>query len=165
MLTEALIKLSLESLQCEQNPPTFTTKYYCTHLVPVPNIRSFPLNVSDLMQNLHQKFKRETRQESGSTRTRSGSTTWERISTTGESDSTNREGTSKIQVFCIRNILKTKQTSARKHTEHSLMHLIKTTCEIWSVSDKVQFWVKDLPPFSHRSLQFKSMSLKQKQTA
>ena len=48
MLTEALIKFSLESLQCEQNPPTLTTKYYCTHLVPVPNIRSFPLNVSDL---------------------------------------------------------------------------------------------------------------------
>ena len=97
MLTEALIKLSLESLQCEQNPPTFTSNYYCTHLVPVPNIRSFPLNVSDLTQNLHQKFKRETRQERGSTRTRSGSTTWERISTTGESGSTIREGTSTLR--------------------------------------------------------------------
>ena len=59
----------------------------------------------------------------------------------------------KIQVFCIRNISKTKQTSARKHTEHSLTHLIKTKCKIWSISDKVQFWVKNLPPFFHQSLQ------------
>ena len=59
----------------------------------------------------------------------------------------------KIQVFCIRNILKTKRTSARKHTEHSLTHLIKTTCKIWSISCKVQFWVKTLLPFFLRSLQ------------
>ena len=70
MLTEALKELSLESLDFEQNPPTFTTKYYCTHLVPVPNIRSFPLNVSDLMQNLHQKLKRDNQQETNSTKTR-----------------------------------------------------------------------------------------------
>ena len=33
------------------------------------------------------------------------------------------------------------------------MHLNKTACEIWSVFDKVQFWVKNLVPFFHRSLQ------------
>ena len=61
--------------------------------------------------------------------------------------------TTKYRFFCICNISKTKQTSARKHTEHALTHLIKTTCKIWSVSDKVQFWVKNLPPFFHWSLQ------------
>ena len=40
-----------------------------------------------------------------------------------------------IQVFCIRDISKRKQASARKHTEHCLTHLNKTACKIWSVSD------------------------------
>ena len=35
------------------------------------------------------------------------------------------------------------------------MHLNKTACEIWSVFDKVHFWVKDLTPFFHRTLQLK----------
>ena len=37
------------------------------------------------------------------------------------------------------------------------MHLNKTACEIWSVFDKVQFWVKNLAPFFHRSLQINGM--------
>ena len=70
MLTEALKELSLESLDFDQNPPTFTTKYYYIQLVTVLNIRSFPLNLSDLTQNLHQMLKRENRRESNSTKTR-----------------------------------------------------------------------------------------------
>ena len=42
----------------------------------------------------------------------------------------------------------------KKHAEHCLTHLNKTTCEIWSVFDKVHFWVKYLMPFLHWNLQF-----------
>ena len=59
-----------------------------------------------------------------------------------------------IQVFCISNISKTEQTSARKHAEHCLTHPNKTACEIWSVFGKVYFWVKYLTPLVHRILQF-----------
>ena len=59
----------------------------------------------------------------------------------------------KYRVFCIRNISKTMQTSGKKHAEHCLAHVNKTACEIWSVFDKVHFWVKTLTPFFHRSLQ------------
>ena len=40
-----------------------------------------------------------------------------------------------IQVFCIHNILKMKRTSAKKHTEHCLTHLLvnKTAC--------IHFWL------------------------
>ena len=55
--------------------------------------------------------------------------------------------------FCIRNISKTKQISGKTHTEHCLTHLNKTAYEIWSVFDKVHFWVKILTPFFHRTLQ------------
>ena len=41
----------------------------------------------------------------------------------------------------------------KKHAEHCLTHVNKTACEIWSVLDKVDFWVKTLTPFFHRSLQ------------
>ena len=54
--------------------------------------------------------------------------------------------------FCMRNISKMKQPSARKHTEHCLTDLNKTACEIWNVSDKVHFWVKYLTLFFHQSL-------------
>ena len=37
------------------------------------------------------------------------------------------------------------------HTEHCFMHLYKTACEIWSIFDKVHFWIKNLTPFFHRS--------------
>ena len=67
-----------------------------------------------------------------------------------------------IQVFCIRNISKRKQASARKHTEHCLTHLNKTACEIWSVSDKVLFCVKHLMPFFHRTLQLFYYTLNKK---
>ena len=53
----------------------------------------------------------------------------------------------------IRNISKTKQTSARKHTEHCFTHLNKTAWKIRSVFDKVRFWVKTLMPFFHWTLQ------------
>ena len=36
----------------------------------------------------------------------------------------------KYRLFSIHNISKTKQTSAKKHTEHCLTHLNKTACEI-----------------------------------
>ena len=55
--------------------------------------------------------------------------------------------------FRIRNISKRKQTLGKKHAEHCLTHVNKTACEIWSVFDKVHFWVKTLTPFFHRSLQ------------
>ena len=58
-----------------------------------------------------------------------------------------------IQVFCIRSISKTKQTSERKHTEYCVTHLNKTAYKIWSVFDKGHFWVKYLVPFFHRNLQ------------
>ena len=50
--------------------------------------------------------------------------------------------------FCIRNISKRKQISGKTHAKHCLTHLNKTACEIWSVFDKVQLWVKNLAPFS-----------------
>ena len=53
----------------------------------------------------------------------------------------------------MRNISKRKQTSGKKHAEHCLTHVNKTVCEIWSVSDKVHFWVKILTPFFHQTLQ------------
>ena len=45
------------------------------------------------------------------------------------------------------------QTSGKKHAEHCLTHVNKTAWEIWSIFDKVHFWVKTLTPFFHRSLQ------------
>ena len=50
--------------------------------------------------------------------------------------------------FCTHNISKRKT-----HAEHRLTHLNKTAYEIWSVCDKVHFWVKNLAPYFHRSLQ------------
>ena len=41
----------------------------------------------------------------------------------------------------------------KKPAEHCLTHVNKTACEIWSVSDKVHFWVKILTPFFHETLQ------------
>ena len=49
---------------------------------------------------------------------------------------------------------KGSKLQGKKHAEHCLTHLNKTACEIWSVSDKVHFWIKNLMPFFHRSLQF-----------
>ena len=56
-------------------------------------------------------------------------------------------------VFCIRNISKRKQISGKTHAEHCWTHPNKAACEIWSVFDKVHFWVKNLMPFFHRTLQ------------
>ena len=40
--------------------------------------------------------------------------------------------TTNTGLFCIRNISKTMQSSGKKHAEHSLTHVNKTACEIWS---------------------------------
>ena len=52
------------------------------------------------------------------------------------------------------NLKKEANFKEKKHAEHCLTHLNKTTCEIWSIVDKVHFWVKYLMPFLHRNLQF-----------
>ena len=49
---------------------------------------------------------------------------------------------------------KEANVKGKKHAEHCLTHQNKTTCEIWSVFDKVHFWVKYLTPFLYRNLQF-----------
>ena len=66
--------------------------------------------------------------------------------------------TTNTSFFCIHNILKMKHTSAKKHTEHCLTHLLvnKTACKIWSVFDKIHFWVNYLMPFSHGTLQLQN---------
>ena len=45
----------------------------------------------------------------------------------------------KCVFFHIHNISKRKRTSEKKHAEHCLRHVNKTTCKIWSISDKVHF--------------------------
>ena len=49
---------------------------------------------------------------------------------------------------------KGSKLQGKKHAEHCLTYLNKTTCEIWSVFDKVHFWVKYLMLFLHWNLQF-----------
>ena len=66
--------------------------------------------------------------------------------------------------FRIRNISKRKQTSGKKHSEHCLTDLNKTSCEISSVFDKVHFWVKNLTLFFHRTLQFHCTFLKRRKS-
>ena len=63
------------------------------------------------------------------------------------------DGLRKMCFFAYVISQKRKQTSGKKHVEHCLTHVNKTACEIWSISDKVHFWVNILTPFFHRTLQ------------
>ena len=56
--------------------------------------------------------------------------------------------------FCYGISQKGSKRQGKKHAEHCLTHQNKTTCEIWSVFDKVHFWVKYLTLFLYRNLQF-----------
>ena len=52
---------------------------------------------------------------------------------------------------------KRRKLQQKKHTEHCWTQLNKTACEIRSVFNKVQFWVNNLAPFFHRTLQINGM--------
>jgi len=49
--------------------------------------------------------------------------------------------------------LENEANFSMKTTEHCLTYRNKTACEIWSVFDKVHFWLKYLTPFSCGVLQ------------